>query len=881
MNGGTGPSATALRVDLQRAPRGIDSEHPEFSWVVESEEHDRRIGGYRLQVEDVGGELLWDSGEVADPRPWGVPYAGAPLKSSSGYRWRVLPIDDRGLSGRWSAWAPFETAKLAASEFTASWIALDETPAEDDATVVTFRRDLTLPAEVIRARAYVSACGWYKFFVNGTDLTGASLIPRWTPMDHFVEYQVHDVTAELHAGDNILGMAVGDGRYRGGLSAFDRRRTYGDRLSALVQLEIDLADGTSLRVVTDESWSGGRGAILRSDPMRGERRDLRLPFDDWLDGRMPERFAAVVTVAAPLGRLGSAELPPVTQVDVREPVSLSIAPSGAQIVDFGQNLAGVVRVRLAADAGPEVRITYSELISAAGELETAYMFMDPENPRYFRDEVVLAGAPHEFQPWFSIQGFRYVEIVGAQPLSADDVRAVVLSTDLEYTGEFHCSDARLEQLESNVRWSLRSNFTDTPTDCPTRERAGWTGDIQVFAETSTLFVDAQAYLRRYLRGVAAEQLSDGRIPPYIPSETSVFSGPLLETLDQVSSAVGWGDVAVLTPWDVHLAYGDLAVLERQYVCAQRWLASLEVLAAGPRRRTEGPDVGEHERWIVDQGFHWGEWLRPGEGDEEMEHNWAHGRPVVATAYFAHSSAVLGRIAALLGRDDDAERYAVQAASIRAAWRLAFIAEDGRIGEDHQDDYVRALAFGLLEPCQESAALERLIALIEDAGMHLGTGFLSTKMLLPVLTSHGRSDIAYAILMQESEPGWLSQLARGATTICERWDGFFPDGSPRASHNHYAFGAVASWLYHGVAGLSAAEPGWASMRVDPQIGGGVTSASARVATPYGAASSAWELDSGVVTLEVEVPFSTTAVIVLPEGERVVGSGTHAFRYALSA
>ncbi|MFD4960414.1 family 78 glycoside hydrolase catalytic domain [Microbacterium sp. NPDC058389] len=873
---------THLRSDLRTDPLGVGTPHPEFSWRIEDGATDAQQAAYRIVVEDADtGCTVWNSGDVADSRPYGAAYAGEPLTSSRTYRWRVRVVDDAGRTSEWSAWARFEIAKIRGEGLTASWIALDETPDPDDAGVALFRRDLVLPAAVVRARAYASALGWYKLFVNGHDVTGASLVPRWTPMDHLVEYQVFDITDSIREGANVIGMAVGDGRYRGGLSAFDRRRTYGDRLGALVQLELDLADGTSLVMVTDGEWCAGRGAILRSDPMRGELRDLRLPFDDWLSGLMPERFSPVAVLPPPRGELIAESVPRVTEVARRRPTAIRVTPSGAQVVDFGQNLTGVVRVRLQGDPGSAVRVTYSEVVDASGEIETEYMFMDADNPKYFRDDIVLARGEHVFQPWFSIQGFRYVEIVGAQPLSSEDVEAVVLSTALEYTSEFRCSDPRLEQLESNVRWSLRSNFTDTATDCPTRERAGWTGDIQVFAETATLFADVQAFLRRYLRNVSVEQLPDGRIPPYIPSETSAFSGPLMGPLDAVSSSVGWGDVAVLTPWDLYLAYGDREVLEAQYETAQRWVASLAALALGDRDVNDRPGTGvdEVERWIVDRGFHWGEWLRPGEGDEAMAHNWTYGRPVVATAYFAHSSAVLSKIAGVLGRDEDRRRYEDHAARIRHAWRAAFVDDAGRIGEDKQDDYVRALAFGLLDPADEPAALARLVAQIEQADTHLGTGFLSTKLLLPTLTAHGRTELAYALLLQETAPSWLSPIAQGATTIWERWDGYHPDGRPKESHNHYAFGAVASWLYHGVAGLSATAPGWAEIRIDPQIGGGLTWASARVTTPYGPAASAWSLADGVVTVDVDIPFSVRATVVLPDREIRIGSGSHRFAYRL--
>jgi len=873
----------ALRTELLDSPLGVSTRTPEFDWRVVDGASDARQASFRIEVQDAdSGRLRWDSGEVESALPYGHGYAGEPLSSSTVYRWRVRVHDDDGRPSDWSEWATFETAKLDAAEFTASWIALREDPPADDSSVMSFRRDLDLPSRVVRGRAIVSACGWYKLFVNGLDLTGTALVPRWTPMDHLVEYQVVDVTEAFREGGNTVGIAVGDGRYRGGLSAFDRRRTYGDRLQAFAQIELDLADGSRVVLQTDESWSAGRGAIVHSDPMRGEVRDLILPFLDWLSGDLPDRFAAVEARPAPTGRLVPESVPQVTDIAELVPETITTAPSGAQLVDFGQNLAGVVRVRLTGADGTRVRITYSELISAAGEIETAYMFMDPEYPRYFRDEVVLDGSEHVFQPWFSIQGFRHVAIEGAQPLTIDDIRAVVLSTDLPSTGSFQCSDPRLERLEQNVRWSLRSNFTDTPTDCPTRERAGWTGDLQVFAETATLLVDAQAYLRMYLRNVEAEQLPDGRIPPYIPSETSAFSGPLLGTLDDVSSSVGWGDVSVMTPWDVYLAYGDRAVLERQYETGKRWVASLEHLAAAGPRPDQAPTRAPHalDRWIVDRGFHWGEWLRPGEGPEAFQRSLIFGRPVVATAYFAHSSRLLAETAAVLGLDDERQHYASQADTIRTAWRHAFVGPDGRIGEDRQDDYVRALAFGLLETQDEAAALGRLVALIEADDMHLGTGFLSTGLLLPTLTAHGRPDIAYRILLQETSPSWLAQVELGATTIWETWDGYHPDGRPKESHNHYALGAVVSWLYHAVAGLQPTAPGWAQLRVDPMIGGGLTRASASVSTPYGQVSSAWTLNDGFVELEVEVPSGVRAVVVLPEQDVTVGSGTHRFNYRWS-
>lgn len=877
-----------LRTNLLVVPLGIDTPRPEFSWKLVTVAADAVQTACAIQVsssEHFHNELLWDSGQITLDTPFGVVYAGVPLSSRHRYFWRVRVWDGQGVAGEWSSPAWFETALLETGAWTAHWISstppVENASQQPDDAALYLRGLVELPAAVVRGRAYVSALGWYRFFVNGEDLTGNALVPRWTPLDHIIEYQTYDITRQLQAGTNIIALAIGDGRYRGHLGAMSRRAVYGDRLAGFAQLELELADGSSLTVTTNEDWLAGPGRIVASDPQTGERVDLRIPDADWLNPQPPARFTRARALPSPSGTLVAEEVARVQQIASLPTQRIWRSSSGKQLVDFGQNFAGVMRIRLSGPAGSTVRLTFSEVLTSEGELDTRYLSAGPIKSVPQRDEVILGEEETWYQPWFTIHGFRYAEVDGLQrTLVPDDVEGCALSSDLPLVGTFESSDARLDQLHHNVLWSLRSNFVDTPTDCPTRERSGWTGDIQIFAPTAALFVDAQAFLRRYLRNVALEQLPNGTVPPFIPSESSQVSGGLPRFSRMNATSVGWGDVTVLLPWTLYQAYGDQRVLERQYESMRRWVDHLERDARTKtgRGRWFARRIGTLERYIIGNGYHWGEWLRAGDSFLDTAFQILITRSVVATAYFAHSSRLLSEIAHVLGREPDARHYAELAEHVRSAWRKAFVRPDGRIGDDKQDDYLRALAFNLVTPEQRPATLARLIELIEAAGDHLGTGFLSTPMLLPVLAENGRQDVAFRLLLQTTNPSWLSQIERGATTIWETWDGYDKKGNARMSHNHYAFGSVARWLQEGIAGLAAA-PGYRRLRINPRIGGGLTKAASTIETPFGLARSAWRLEAGVVTLEVSVPPGTSAEVHLGDGRvEQVGSGNHQFEWA---
>ncbi|QXT63475.1 alpha-L-rhamnosidase [Tessaracoccus palaemonis] len=760
---------------------------------------------------------------------------------------------------------------------TPLWVTDPHPPARKTYRALYLRGTTQIDREVVSARAEVSALGWYRFFINGVDMTGSALVPRWTPFDHYVEYQEYDITEHLIAGLNVLAMAVGDGRFRGRNGALNHQAVYGDRLAGWARVTIRYADGTESVITTDRSWLAGPGRIGATDPKFGEHADLRITDADWLtDDTAPARLApcAVLDTAR---TLIPEEVARVQDVARLTPASIVRTPSGKQLVDFGQNAAGVVRIRLRGKAGTVVTLTHSEVVGKDGELDTQYLALLPIGKQWTQtDHVTLDGSETWWQPWFTIHGFRYVEVDGiGHDLSPDDIEYVVLSSAVTETGEFACSDPRLTKLYENVRWSFRSNFTDTPTDCPTRERSGWTGDLQVFTTTAAMYGDVRDYLSRYLRNLAAEQLDDGRIPMFIPAESSAFSGGFPGFFRFLSSSTGWGDASVLVPWDLYRYYGDTDVLARAYPAAERWIGFLLTRAdTKPRRQRgrRGTVDPRDERYIVDQGWDFGEWLRPGEDflGSAMD-SLRRSAPVVATAYLEHSARLLSRIAGILDKTDDAARYAMLADNVRRAWRAAFIGSDGTIGLDRQDDYVRAISFGLLDDSEKPAAAARLDRLVRDAGYHLGTGFLSTGALLDVLVDHGYSDTAYRVLRQDSGPSWLQQIDRGATTIWETWEGYTKKGAAKASHNHYSFGVCARFLVERVAGIRPGAAGYRHILLSPGIDSGLDHAKATVGTPHGPATISWVRTGASIEVTTTIPAGSTATLALAGTQYEIAEG----------
>ncbi|MGN6871479.1 MAG: family 78 glycoside hydrolase catalytic domain [Solirubrobacteraceae bacterium] len=863
------PRPTRLRVEHLEAALGIDVTCPRFSWWLP--DGARTQLGYRIRADNG-----WDTGRVTSTDSILVEYAGPPLRSAQRVTWQVKVWTDVSES-EWSDPQVFEMGLLVPDDWSARWITPveRERPPAGHRHAMLVRGEFELPgAAAVRARLYATAHGIYEAFVNGWRAGDDELTPGYTEYRDRLQVQTYDVTDLLRPGRNAVGAILSDGWFRGQVGLPRAHDQWGSELAWLAQVHVELSDGTTVVVRTRDGWRSARSHIEAADLIAGESVDLRRRMEGWAGPRFDDSGWEQVGVADHgYANLVASPAPPVRAVQELTPVSVRRVASG-QVFDLGQNINGRVRLRDLGPAGTEITLTHGEAVDAHGDVTTEHLKVDlPFIPEPLAagqvDRVVSAGRPGEaFEPRHTTHGFRYVRVEGhPHELSVDDLAGVVVHTDMTRTGWFRCSDERVNRLHDAAVWSLRGNACDIPTDCPTRERAGWTGDWQIFVPTAAFLYDVAGFSTKWLRDLAAEQWPDGVVANLAPSPPSESREGFVSALN---GSAGWGDAAVIVPWEIYRAYGDRRILQGQWPSMVSWLDHVERAAAGarhPARVAHRPDPLPHERYLWDSGFHWGEWLEPGadlKGPEEFAAFREADKSDVATAYFAHSAGLMGRMAEAIGRDDDARRYRDLAEAVRAAWRAEFVSEDGRLHPDTQANHVRALAFDLVPDELRAGAVARLVELIRSAGTHLATGFLATPLLLPTLADAGQLDIAYELLLTDTPPSWLYMIERGATTMWERWDGIREDGTPFESLNHYSKGAVVSFLHRHVAGIRLLDdaPAYRHFRIEPQPGGGMTWAQARHDSPYGPIESAWRIDGGTLELDVTVPPGTTADVVLP-------------------
>jgi alpha-L-rhamnosidase len=773
----------------------------------------------------------------------------------------------------WSDPVRLESGLLGEQDWQARWIGVEEAerPEKGSRPAYWLRTLIDVPPAA-EARLYLTALGLYEAFLDGTRVGDTELAPGYTQYRARVQYQAYDITSLARPGRHVLAVLLADGWYRGQVGLLRSANQYGGDVALRAQLEVRTGTGWQVAAASQPGWRTAPSHITAADLIGGQREDRRrladavhdLSFDDrtWREAVARDVDVAIVrSVAPPVRRVQ--EIRPATVRPVHGPGH----GTDAFVVDFGQNFSGWVR--LERPAGGRVTLTHGEWLDRDGDLTTGHLDVDlpifPERlPLGQVDEVVSAGNGDVFEPRFTTHGFRYVRIQGQPgPFGPNDITGVVVHSDLRRLGWFSCSDDRVSRLHEAVVWSLRSNMCDIPTDCPQRERAGWTGDWQIFAPTAAYLYDVLAFTRKWLGDVALDQRADGcvaNISPCPPAEG--FDG----RLGALHGSAGWGDVVVSAPWDLYQAYGDTSLLRETWGIMTAWAGFAADAAAGgrhPDRAAARPEPAAHERYLWDTGFHWGEWLEPGGAPGDFGAFARADKSEVATAYLHRSAATVVRVAEVLGLPEERwRRYRDVAAGALDAWRREFVRPDGTLAVPTQASHVRALAFGLVPEELRPSVAARLAELVGLAGGHLTTGFLSTPYLLPVLADHGYLDTAYELLLQDTPPSWLTMVERGSTTMWEEWEGVDGRGAPHASLNHYNKGAVASFLHRYVAGLRPAQPGYRRFDVRPRPGGGITSATARHISPFGPIEVSWRREGRSMELDVLVPPGTTATVTLP-------------------
>lgn len=807
-----------------------------------------------------------------------------PLSSGQRVRWRARATNGDTLS-KWSEWASFECGLLDA-DWTADWI----TPVEHDDSGYGARPAHSLTRQfdvsgIVAARLYSTALGVYEARINGERVGTAELSPGSTSYDRTLYAQAADVTRLLSDGVNSLAIELSDGWYRGQVGAFRLPAGWGTTLAARAELHLELSDGSRQVIRTDGDWTSARSRVIRADLMDGQTTDFRA------DAGAAE---AVIVGAVEGPRISWSPAPPVRVVETRDAVNANRLADDTWVLDFGQNASGWLRLTDLGPAGTRTVIDYGEYVAPNGDLSTAHLDStkpgEPDVVFVQHDEVVSAGGGEIFEPRHTVHGFQFARITrhGA-PFDPESAQMQVVQTDLRRTASFESSDPDLNRLHDIADWSFRGNAVDVPTDCPTRERLAWTGDYQVFAPTAARLYDVLGFTRKWLQSVRDDQLDDGRIANFSPDGRRI-KHKLDDQFAMMTGSSGWGDAIAFVPWEMYTAYGDVRVLEENWDAMVRWVEWELGAARANRHHSRVERSAEplpHEEYLWDGTFHWGEWTEPvvkaedGSRLDPIKTNpmawFMADKGEVGTAYLYRSTQILADAAAVLGRTDESAKYAAIAERVLDAWRSEFVTDDGRTVQDTQAAYVRALSFGLMPKSLRAAAAQRLVELIREAGTHLGTGFLSTGDLLPVLADTGHADVAYDLLFQRSAPSWMYMIDRGATTVWEDWEGIDGEGVAHESLNHYSKGAVIRFLHTHTLGLrqDADSTAWEAFTIAPLPGGGVSWAKGHLDTPQGRISVEWRIEGDELVVEADIPAGSRATVVFPDGTtRAAGPGSFA-------
>ena len=747
---------------------------------------------------------------------------------------------------------------------THEWSADLIAPDEDFAGAPLLRKEFALDpghGAVAAATLFVTAHGVVEPTLNGTPVSDEVLTPGWTSYEWRLRYRSYDVLA-LVSDTSVLGLALGNGWFRGRLGWSGKGAFYGSELAGLAELHLEFEDGHRQVVGTDATWQAGPSATVANDLYDGQTIDARLDSSDWtLPGAALEGWSGVHVVTHDAARLEPYVGPPVRRQEVVTPVKVWTSPAGATLVDFGQNLVGWLRFTVQGDAGAEITVRHAEVLEH-DELGTR-----PLRTAEATDRFILSGGVDTFEPTKTFHGFRYAEVSGwPGELATDSIEAVVVHSELDRTGTFECSDELLNQLHRNVVWGLKGNFLDVPTDCPQRdERLGWTGDIAAFAPTAAYLFDVSGFLSNWLVDVDLEQShAEGMVPFVVPDVLKYMEIPA-DFPDPDSTAI-WSDAAVWVPWALWEAYGDRESLARQYPAM-----------TAHTRRVEGL-LSDTDLW--DKGFQFGDWLDPqAPPDNPIKAKADNG--VVATACYYRTLRQVQAAADVLGKPDEAGYFSALAERVRSAFQKHYVSEGGRVLSDCATVYALAIEFGLLDGADRQSAGDRLAELVRQNGFRVSTGFAGTPFVTDALTSTGHLDDAYNLLLERECPSWLYPVTMGATTVWERWDSMLPDGTINSgemtSFNHYALGAVADWMHRTIGGIAALSPGYDRVLVAPRPGGGLTWANAALETRHGTVATHWSLDDdGRLSLRVTIPEGVEAQVQLPDGtEEIIGAGEHAF------
>lgn len=662
-----------------------------------------------------------------------------------------------------------------------------------------FKKIFSLDKPVNSAKLAITAQGIYQAYLNGKKIGDAIFTPDYTQYQKYLQYQTYDIKNLLVKGRNVFAVVVADGWYAGRIAVSGASCQFGNQLALLADLTIEYADNSKVKIGTDKTFSVGTGKWKYSDIFIGEKQDLRIKNE--LTEIAPFSEKAKI-IEADYQRLSAQ-----TGSQVKKMQTLAVKKIWQEgnklIADFGQVIAGRVRITAYFKKGADIKIEHSETLDQDGHFFKNIIGRNKDQ----EDHVIGDGSLATFEPDFTFHGFRYIRITNLEQAAIQELKAIVIFSDMKRTGAIGTSDIRINRLLQNIKWSERGNMLSIPTDCPQRERVGWTGDMQIFAPASTFYYDTESLIRRWLKNVRIDQQKDGEIIDYSPAPEDFYQSTL--DFKGTLSSAGWGDAIVMVPWTLYQRYGHKEVLEENYQAMKRWHDYCVKSAAGDKKG--------NDRYIWNTTFHYGDWMFPSMmmRDPNPMKSAEVTKDLVATAFLAHTSELFAKISKVLGEKDKV--YVEYANKVKTAFAEKFV-KKGKLTCDYQGCYVLALAFEMVADGKvKKQLLSRLVELIHNNNDCLDTGFLSVPYLLDVLVDNEEVDLAKKLFLQDKCPSWLYEVDHGATTIWESWAGIQPDGKVGTfSFNHYAMGCVLDWFIRKVVGLKATKPGFKEVEIRPRF-----------------------------------------------------------------
>jgi alpha-L-rhamnosidase len=834
-----GVSLNNLRCEYLSNPLGLDVARPRLSWAMESATRGQKQTAYRILVASEFENLakdkgnLWDSGKVASDESIHIEYVGKPLTSGLEVFWKVRVWDRDGRESAWSQPAMWSMGLMKPADWKGKWIG---SPTDREYAAKNkkyepapmFRKAFRIEKPVRRATAYICGLGYYELRLNGKKVGDSVLDPAFTRYDRRALYVTHDVTSQLARGTNALGVILGNGWFNYTVDAawyFDEA-AWRAWPKMLLQLEIEFTDKTTQTIVSDGTWKFATSPIVSNALLNGETYDARMEKPGWDTARCDDKnWITAKVVEPPQGILSAQMTQPIRATQELKTVKLTQPKPGVFVFDIGQNIAGVAQLSVRGPAGKTVTLLYGEQLNSDGTVDQKKIKEHTYDGEFQVDRYILKGGGTEvWQPRFVYSGFRYVQVTGfpGKPAPAN-LRALAVHTDLESTGSFECSNAVLNDIQRCTRWSYVNNFHGHPTDCPQREKNGWTGDAHLAAEAGLYNFEPSASYTKWMRDFHDEQRPTGEVPGIVPTGGWGYkwgNGP------------AWDSAYVLIPWYLYQYRGDQRILTEHYDRLKLYVDYLTT------RATNG---------IVKIGL--GDWC-PAKTKTPTE--------ITSTGYYYADAVIVSKIATLLGKKEDSVRYAALATDIKKAFNRAFFnPQTKQYGAGSQTALSCALYQGLVEPQHIAAVTANLVADVTAQKGHLDCGILGTKYLLHALTDNNRADIAYTVASQTTAPSWGNWIKRGATTLWEDWEG-------KSSLNHIMFGDISAWFFGTLAGIrpDLAAPGFKKIIIRPTPVGDLKWARASHDSMRGRIVSDWKREREKFILDVTIPANTTATVFIP-------------------